>query len=691
MSDRVPAPPRPSAKIAGAAIPGSDALLLLTIFVVIVAAFYFGRDVMMPITLAVLLSFVLAPLVGLLRRAYLPRVPAVLLSVILALGVILALAGLIGVQIANLASNLPKYQYTIEAKASLVQKYTVGRLSDLLNSYGHQVQLAAPPAKPADTNAAPEPKPVPVQVQEPPLSPVQLAREVLAPVFAPLADGAVVFVVAIFVLLQQDDLRDRLIRLFGSSDLHRTTVALDDAGHRLSRYFLTQLAINTSFGCVICAGLLVIGVPSPVLWGIMGALLRFVPYVGSWLSGLLPVLLASSVDPGWSMALWTIALYCVVELMVGQVVEPFIYGHSTGLSPLSVVVAAIFWSWLWGPIGLILSTPLTLCLVVLGRHVPRLEFLDVILGDRPALTPIESFYQRMLADDADAALEQAEQLLRDRSLSSYYDEVVVKGLRMALGDMERGLLPPERTEAVVATVLELVAELDGYDDRDQPEENSASAPIAPPDRETELPRHPVPGPDFDPTDAPSPWDAERPVLCVAGRGPLDAAVAAILAQLLGKHGIGAEAVAHATMSRSRIAALDPDRIAMVCLCYVEVSGNPAHLRYLMRRLHQHLPGAGALVGLWPADEAMLDGERLRVAVGADHTADCLATAVNICLAAAESRVLRVTAEAPTLRKPVPHPPAERRGRPEDDLPPGKASDHMQVASAAYSVPGPGIP
>ena len=450
--------------------------------------------------------------------------------------------------------------------------------------------------------------------------------------------------VAIFVLLQQDDLRDRLIRLFGSSDLHRTTLGLDDAGRRLSRYFLTQLAINTSFGCVIGAGLLVIGVPNPVLWGIMGALLRFVPYVGSWLSGLLPILLASAVDPGWSMALWTIALYGVVELTVGQVVEPFIYGHSTGLSPVSVVVAAIFWSWLWGPVGLILSTPLTLCLVVLGRHVPRLEFLDVILGDRPALTPIESFYQRILADDADAALEQAEQLLRDRSLSSYYDEVVLKALRLAMVDSNRGLLGPERAQEIVATVLELIADLDGHEDRDDGEEERGESPVAPPPRESELPRQPVAGPDFDPVGAPSPWDAATPVLCVAGRGPLDMAAAAMLAQLLTKHGIGAKALGHAAVSRDRMIELDPNTVAMVCICYVEVSGNPAHLRYLMRRLRQQLPYAAVLVGLWPAGEAMLHDDRLRTSIGADHTSDSLTATVNLCLAAAERPVPSRTPE-----------------------------------------------
>ena len=636
MSDQLPARPRNAAKIAAANIPGADALLILAVFVVVVTGLYFAREVMLPITLAVLLSFVLAPLVDVLRRIYVPRVPAVLLSVFLALSVILALAGLIGVQIANLAGDLPKYQYTIETKATLIQKYTVGRLSDLLDSYGHQVQLAVPPpAKPASPAPQTQPKPVPVQIQDAPLSPIQLAREVLAPIFSPLADGAIVFVVAVFVLMQQDDLRDRLIRLFGSNDLHRTTLALDDAGRRLSRYFLTQLAINAGFGCVICAGLLAIGVPSPVLWGIMGALLRFVPYIGSWLSGLLPVALAMSVDPGWSMTLWTIALYGVVELTVGQVLEPFIYGHSTGLSPVSVVVAAIFWSWLWGPIGLILATPLTLCLVVLGRHVPRLEFLDVILGDSPALTPVESFYQRILANDADEALEQAEQLLRDRSLSSYYDEVVLQGLRLAAVDVERGLLPAARVEGVVKTVLELIADLAGHDDQDRQTRPDGDSPVAPPERETSLPKRPAPGPDFQRGEQPSIWNSAAPVLCVAGRGPLDAAAAAMLAQLLGKHGLEARTAPHSAVGRSEVGDLDASTIALVCACYVEVSGTPTHLRYLLRRLRQQLPGAAMLVGMWPSGQVNLQDERLWAAIGADFTADSLAGAVNACLTAAK--------------------------------------------------------
>jgi predicted PurR-regulated permease PerM len=622
-----------AAKVMPVAVPNLSALLTLAVFVVVVAALYLAREVLVPITLAVLLSFVLAPLVELLRRIYVPRVAAVLLSVVTALGIILALGGLIGMQLANLATDLPRYQHTMEEKVRAVQAITIGQLSQVVDRLGRQLPQSAQPAPQAGPA---EPKPTRVEVLQPPLSPLTLAERVLTPVLSPLATVGITFIVAIFVLLQQDDLRDRLIRLFGSSDLHRTTEAMDDAGRRLSRYFLTQLAINAGFGAVVFGGLLVIGVPSPALWAVLGALLRFVPYIGTWISGLLPIAMAAAVDPGWSMAISTLILYGVTELIAGQVIEPFLYGHSTGLSPISVVVAAIFWSWLWGPIGLILSTPLTLCLVVLGRHVPRLEFLDVMLGDRPALTPVESFYQRILAGDADEALDQAEMLLRDRSLSSYYDEVVIRGIQLATVDIARGALPMERVTTVSKTLLELIGDLASHNDREPDAKRSDFDPVTLPERETALPTRPVPGPDFAGDGSTPPWSAAEPVLCIAGRGPLDDAAAAMLTQLLGKHGVGARAVPHAAVARGNVSSLDPATIAMVCICYVEISGSPSHLRYLLRRLRQHLPGVPILVGLWPLGEQVLHDERLRRAIGADLTASTLTDTVNLCLREAET-------------------------------------------------------
>ncbi|MBN8905185.1 MAG: AI-2E family transporter, partial [Rhodospirillales bacterium] len=413
-------------------------------------------------------------------------------------------------------------------------------------------------------------------------------------------------------------------------------VAMDDAARRLSKYFLTQLAINASFGVIIGAGLFFIGVPSPILFGVMAALLRFVPYIGAPLAALFPIALGAAVDPGWSTVLWTVGLFLVVEPIMGQVVEPVLYGHSTGLSPFSVVVAAIFWTWLWGPIGLILSTPLTLCLVVLGRHVDRLEFLDVLLGDRPALTPVESFYQRMLAGDPDEAIDYAELLLKDRSLSSYYDEVALKGLQLAAHDVTRGVLQPEQLERMKDAIASLVDDLADNDDVDPAPDEADDGPAAPTRAERAIPAEPAPAAEPPDRDAlPEAWRGEGAVLCVAGRGPLDEAAAAMLAQLLTKHGLGSRVEPHSAVSRSGIANLDVSGVAMVCISYLEITGTPSHLRYLLRRVRQKAPDAPILVGLWPAEEAVLRDERLRAAVGADYYATSLREAVTACLGAAQ--------------------------------------------------------
>ena len=305
---------------------------------------------------------------------------------------------------------------------------------------------------------------MPVEVRQPPLDPLGLASRVLMPVLHPLATLAIVFVVAVFILIQRDDLRDRIVRLFGTRDLHRTTLAMDDAARRLSRYFLVQLGINACFGLVVAIGLYFIGLPSPLLWGTIAALMRFVPYIGSYIAAGAPILLAAAVEPGWSKALWVGALFLVTEPIIGQLVEPMLYGRSTGLSPLSVVISAIFWGWLWGPVGLIISTPLTLCFVVLGRHVEQFEFLNVLFGDRPALTKIESFYQRALAGDLDEVQEQAEELLKEISLASYYDEVAMPGLELAARDLARGVLTRSQMERIKDTVIALITELEDYED-----------------------------------------------------------------------------------------------------------------------------------------------------------------------------------------------------------------------------------
>lgn len=303
MSD----PPTPldqrSAEVAPTEVPGLHGLLFVAVAVVVVAGLYLGRSVLIPITLAMLLSFLLAPLVSLLRRLYFGRVPSVLIAVLLALTVILALGGLIGTQLAALADEVPRYALTIQQKIDTLQQLMASRITDLTRSLGHKPVPADVAAK-TRPGAAGKPttdtqKPLQVEVHQPDMTAIELARRIVTPVVEPLSTTAIVLVVAIFILLQREDLRDRMIRLFGTSDLHRTTLAMNDAARRLSRYLLTQLAVNTSFGVIIASGLGFIGIPSPVMWGILGALLRFVPYVGAPLSALMPLTLAAAIDPGW--------------------------------------------------------------------------------------------------------------------------------------------------------------------------------------------------------------------------------------------------------------------------------------------------------------------------------------------------------------------------------------------------------
>jgi predicted PurR-regulated permease PerM len=638
-------PNQDGVRIEPADSPSSHALLTVCVTVVVVAGLYVGRSVLIPITLAVLLSFLLAPLVALLRRLYLGRVPSVLLAVLLALTLILGLGGLIGTQVAELAQEVPTYAEAIQQKVDTVQQLMLSRVTSLTAKLSHQT----PPANPASTRHSGGPasgpgahadpdKPLQVEVRQPDLTAIELARRLVTPVVEPLSTTAIVLIVSVFILLQREDLRDRMIRLFGSSDLYRTTVAMNDAARRLSRYLLTQLAVNASFGVIIGSGLAWLGVPSPVMWGVLGALLRFVPYVGAPLAALVPLTLAAAIDPGWSMVLWTASLYLFVEVILGQAVEPHLYGRSTGLSPFSVVVAATFWTWLWGPIGLILSTPMTLCLVVLGRHVARLKFLDVLLGDTPALTPIQSFYQRILAGDPDEARDQAEILLKDLSLSSYYDEVALNGLRLAAADAERDRLTPGHLARVKSSIQSLIDDLqDHEDDTELP--GATGVVTLPPNAAEAAPDSPAAdaAAPSDPALASASTNAEV-VLCIAGRGSLDDEVSAMLAQLLAREGLASRIVPYSATGRATISQLDMSGVVMVCVSYLTLTANPSHLKYLLRRLRVRLPrNVPITVGIWPVGETQLLDDRMRAALGASFYANSLQEAVTVCLNAASER------------------------------------------------------
>jgi len=614
-----------------------------------IAALYFGREIFVPIALAILLSFVLAPLVGLLQRARVPRGFSVVSVVVLAFMVIFGLGTLIANQLSQLAGDLPVYQSTMREKIKSVRGATASsgtleRAADMLQELSRELDKPkddkfgrGPSQRLGDPNAAGPVRPVPVEVRQPDPGALENLRTLISPLLNPLATTGIIIIFVIFILIQREDLRNRLIRLAGSHDLQRTTAALDDAATRLSRLFLAQLLINATFGVVIGVGLSFIGVPSAILWGILAAVLRFVPYIGSAISAAFPLALAAAVDPGWSMLAWTLALFLGVGPVVSQGVEPLVYGQSTGLSPVAIVVSATFWTALWGPIGLVLATPLTVCLVVLGRHVERLEFLDVIFGDRPALSPSEMFYQRMLAGDPTEAAGKAEEFLKEKSLSSYFDEVALKGLLLAQADAKRGALDQARMIKIREAVTEFASDLSTQDDSipemASPTIDAEAAAAVETIHDTAISSNlPV----VRKADLPLHWQGEFPVLSLAGRSPLDEAAAVLFAQLSNAHGLAARVEPAEALSPANIARLGTTAVAIVCLSYLDAS-SPAHMRYSVRRLRRQLPTATIMLGCWAEHLDAEALEELRVTAKADIAAKSLSEAMMIC---------RTTAGAP---------------------------------------------
>ena len=607
--------------------------------VIVIMLLYFGREIIIPIALAILLSFVLAPLVAALQRVRVPRGLAVVSVVIIAFAFIFAMGSLLATQLAQLAGDLPRYQSTISEKIQSFRETTAGRgtlerASGMLKDLSKELDKPKEGATALGGSPSPKalpPKPVPVEVRQPDPGALESLQSLISPLLHPLATTGIIVIFVIFILLQREDLRNRLIRLAGAHDLQRTTAALDDAARRLSRLFLTQLLLNGSFGIVIGVGLWLVGIPSAILWGILAAVLRFVPYIGAVIAAAFPLALAVAVDPSWTMLLWTIALFLVVEPIVGHVVEPLVYGHSTGLSPVAVVASATFWTALWGPIGLVLATPLTVCLVVLGRHVEHLEFLDVMFGDRPALSPPEIFYQRMLAGDPTEASEKAEEFLKERSLSSYYDEVALKGLRLAQADVERGALDSARQIKIRDAVSEFASNLSEQDDRPSPKIHPTTDVEATSAVETVSEDGPYEHlPVLRKEELPLEWQGEHPVLCVAGRSPIDEAAAIMLSQLSTAHGLSARVEGADALSTANIFRLETEGVAIVCLVYMDATG-PAHMRYSVRRLRRKLPKATIILGCWMSDMEPATLERLREGAKADLAAASLGEALKHCI------------------------------------------------------------
>ena len=571
-------------------------LINMGVAALIIAGLYFGREIFVPVALAVLLSFVLAPFAIKLQSWKLPRTISVLVVVILGFSIIFSMGGLMVSQATRLASELPGYQQTLKSKIDSLRGLTGGsgtleKASNVLKELNAELQNSQAGGQPSGGLVRqPNDKPIPVEVKQPDPGALTTLVAIIAPLLSPLTTTGIVVIFVVFILLQRQDLRNRFVRLAGSQDIQRTTAALDEAGKRLSKLFLTQIAFNAAFGLLIGIGLELIGVPSAPLWGLIAMIMRFVPYIGALISAIFPLILAAAVGSGWTMLASTAALFVVLELLAGQVIEPLVYGHSTGLSPVAIIVAASFWTWLWGPVGLVLATPLTVCLVVVGRHVDRLQFLDIMLGDQPPLTPPQLAYQRMLAGDPMEAAEQARLFLKDASLDEYHDEVLLKGLRLAAADSRLGFLDEDRLDRVLGTVAELTDDLNSHEDAAPPapskeggvgglgalvameQSGEAAATLS------------------------EKWTTPRSVLCIPGSSKLDEAAALVLAQMLRRRGFGAAAEPADALSMSKFFSLDLSATSLICICYIDQASN-AKIHYAVRRLAKKSNGAAVTIAL----------------------------------------------------------------------------------------------
>nr|WP_295831787.1 AI-2E family transporter [uncultured Azospirillum sp.] len=603
------------------AAPPVSTQTILLIITLIVVTLYLAADILMPIALAVLLGFVLTPIVSRLERWRLGRVPSVLAVVVLLFLAIIGFGAVVGSQLGDLADNLPTYQRNIHTKIESLRNTTVSTgdrgaikqateafrdlKQELENATGsatpeQQGTTAAPTAPQAGPAAPPRREPVPVRIDQSDTGIFDLVSRVLGPAMTPIATAGMVLVFTIFMLLQREDLRDRLIRLVGSGDLSRTTEAMNDAGERVSRYLLMQVVVNVTYGIPIGVGLWLLGVPNPLLWGLLATVLRFIPFLGPVIASAFPILLSFAVDTGWTLPLLCIALFVAVELFSNNVVEPWLYGTATGLSSLAIIVAAVVWTTLWGPVGLLLATPLTVCLVVLGRHVPQLHFLEVMLGDRPVLPDEAKVYQRLLARDPTEATELAEERLGTCSPVELADGLLLPALSLAEQDRQRGTLNPEGRQAVAEGMASLLDEL-----------SDTVAPAA---------------------DTPH-------VLCVGARNNLDEAAAGLLAYLLTGRGIQTDVVPCEKVSSRTIASLGTAGVDAVVLSSLNPSAL-GHSRRLVRRLRLHFgPRVPILLCLWSAHPEAEVPER----ASAETDANLVATGMAGALAQLEELNIGVVA------------------------------------------------
>ena len=614
----------------------------LATIVGVAAVLHLGQEVFLPLAIAMLLTFALSPAVSAFRKRGAPLTASVLVVAFLAFSAIAAFSLVVAGQVSGLARDLPSFQQNILTKLEGLQEQggengLVARLTDMASAINDEIATALPAegesASPAPTG------PMQVEVVER-QSPLDMLVNLVGPIISPIATAGLVVVLVIFMLLEREELRDRFIRLIGSNDLHRSTQVLEDAGSRVANYLLIQLLVNVIYAVPIGLGLWLIGVPNALLWGMLTLVLRFVPYIGSVLSAAFPLFLAFAVSPDWDALLWTAGLFLVVELATSNVIEPWLYGSRTGVSPLAIIVSAIFWTWIWGPLGLVLSTPLTVCLVVLGRHIPQFELFDILFGDEPVLAPHARLYQRWLAGDAIESTFRAEEALEEEWLADYYAQTALPALMLAQADWSRGVLTTAQEERLAGTAMAMVTDLQAVVEEERAE---APPPEASPEASPEAPRR---------------------ILCIGGRSGLDDVAAAMLAQVLASEGAVTRSLTARDLAPARMAALALEATDTVVLTFLDPSPARASLLHI-RRLKRAEPSLRVGVVICNMPESLLAEGQPVERVSPAKPAEALEIGADFAVTALDPAVAEALSEAKALPLPETAPkkkPARSRAR-----------------------------
>jgi predicted PurR-regulated permease PerM/methylmalonyl-CoA mutase cobalamin-binding subunit len=586
----------------------SSWMLTLASLAGVVAALYLARGVLIPLTLAVLLSFLLAPVCGWLERRKLGRIPSVLVTAVLAFTLLGTGAWAITVQMIDLAPRIPAYQRNIQTKLHSVNDYFRAALNKVRTT-AEDIGQSVPPSEPADEPQGREEKPQPVRVVLSPPSPLQVIGGTFGSMFVVMCSTGIVIVLVVFFLIRREDLRDRFIRLIGGGQVTVTTQTLEDAITRVSRFLLTQLLINITFGLSIAIGLYFIGLPSAILWGILATALRFIPYIGAWSAAAAPIGLAMAISTGWVTLLLTLGLFVVLELFVANVMEPWIFGKNTGMSSTAILVAAVFWTWLWGPIGLLVATPLTLCLLVIGKHVPQLSFLDTLLGNEPVFELKTRVYQRLLAGDQEEAAELVLDDLENRPLVEVYDTVLIPALAMAETHWHRGDLNEDRHKFMFQSLKETVEELgERQQELKLKESKNDTSKIC---ADSSL---------VNATDS-----SRLCILCLPARDATDEIAGMMLAQVLEMTGCLVQAVSVTALVSEMVDLVEQRKADVVCISAMPPAA-ATHARYLCKRLRGRFPEAQLIVGLWNV-KGDLNKAKERIGCGAaTHVVGTLADA-----------------------------------------------------------------